>query len=550
MTDNLPWKSLKALHEPFNDAFNYRTRQQKEFFNRLFLRTDELDKCLASAVYFVIGEKGAGKTAYAVYLENNSLENNRCQVTSMTETQYKRFIELKRQGKLAYSDYANIWRSMLLFIVGRMIVQKSKGFFEAVTRKFVDVEKLIAKWDENALNPEVESAFEAVSQQAITAAIEAQGVGRAEAKSATQSTESTPRIRHHLLETENKLRAAISALSLSRNHILFIDGIDFRPESVSYQDYTECVKGLGEAVWQLNTEFFGSIRDSKGRIKIVLLVRPDVFHALNLYNSNSRIQDNSVYLGWSTTEREYRASKLFEVSGKYFSTQQAFTVTPHNAWDHYCETAGADGSVFRGLLKTTFQRPRDILTVVRITRDIAIRHRAVAEQSNFPHDILQSPPFTRDFADYLFGEIRNHAAFYMTQTDFANYMKFFQYLDGRSRFTMAEFVAAHERFKNWAAGEEIRARSYLRDAEAWLQFLYDLDVIGYSEQAASGGETFFHWSSREKSLNNLAPKIKSTGTFLLNPGIAKSLDIGKSVDAGETAPANHRRRKRPRYRRQ
>jgi hypothetical protein len=28
----------------------------------------------------------------------------------------------------------------------------------------------------------------------------------------------------------------------------------------------------------------------------VLLVRPDVFHALNLYNSNSRIQDNSVYL--------------------------------------------------------------------------------------------------------------------------------------------------------------------------------------------------------------------------------------------------------------
>jgi hypothetical protein len=325
---NDAWKIIKVLHEPFNDAFNYRTRQQKEFFNKLFLRTEELAKCLAPSVYFLIGEKGTGKTAYAVYLENNSVDGTRSQVTSMTETQYKRFIELKKQGKLAYSDYANIWRSMLLFMVGRMVVHKSKGFFEAFTRKFRDVENVIQKWNENALNPEVESAFEAVSQQALSAIVGREGIGKADAKISQQSTETTPRIRHHLLETENELKSALSALSLSNHHILFIDGIDYRPESVSYLDYIECVKGLGEAVWQLNTEFFGSIRDSKGRIKIVLLVRPDVFHALNLYNSNSRIQDNSVYLGWATTEREYRESKLYEVSGKYFSTQQTFSVTP------------------------------------------------------------------------------------------------------------------------------------------------------------------------------------------------------------------------------
>jgi DNA-binding NtrC family response regulator len=57
----------------FNDALNYRTRQQKEFFKRLFLRTDALEKCLLPTTYFLMGEKGTGKTAYAVYLENNSV---------------------------------------------------------------------------------------------------------------------------------------------------------------------------------------------------------------------------------------------------------------------------------------------------------------------------------------------------------------------------------------------------------------------------------------------------------------------------------------------
>lgn len=545
---NQNWKTVKALHEPFNDAFNYRTRQQKEFFNKLFLRTDELEKCLSPSVYFLIGEKGTGKTAYAVFLENNSIDGTRCQVISMTETQYKRFIELKRQGKLAYSDYANIWRSMLLFMVGRMVVHKSKGFFEALTRKFKDVEKLIQKWSENALSPEVEGAFEAVSRQEFVALLGREGVGNAEAKLSQQNTETIPRIRHHLLETENELKAAISALSLSNHHVLFIDGIDYRPEAVSYQDYIECVKGLGEAVWQLNTEFFGSIRDTKGRIKVVLLVRPDVFHALNLYNSNSRIQDNSVYLGWSTTEREYRDSKLYEVSGKYFSTQQNVSVSPQLAWDHYYEREGTDGALFRSLLKTTFQRPRDILTVIRITRSIALKS-GFANQSVFQQDILQSPAFTREFSDYLLGEIRNHAAFYMTQKDFAQYLKFFQFLDGRSRFSMSEFAAAHERFKNWAAGEQIRAEAYMRDPEAWLQFLYDINVIGYSEQTSSGGETFFHWSNREKSLNNIAPKVKSTGTFLLNPGVAKSLDIGKSTEAAPSNSTQVSRRRPTRHRR-
>src|SRR5690606_25329039 len=137
------------------------------------------------------------------------------------------------------------------------------------------------------LNPEIDSALE--SLKSLTASGE---LGMEPAKIATtgsyEITSKTEVIKHHLLENETKLKEAIGSLSLSNNHIVFIDGIDFRPSSVSYREYMNCIKGLGEAAWQLNTEFFNGIRDSKGRIKIVLLVRPDVFHSMNIYNSNSR----------------------------------------------------------------------------------------------------------------------------------------------------------------------------------------------------------------------------------------------------------------------
>lgn len=532
--NNNVWKTIEMLEEPYNDALNYRTRSQKEFFNRVFLKTEELKKCLAPTTYFLMGEKGTGKTAYAVFLENNSIDDFRCHVTTMTETQYKRFIELKRNGKLAYSDYANIWRSMLLFLVGRMLITKSKTHFHKLTGKFTKVENEIKKWSKNALNPEIESAFEAISSESFTAHVGEEHVAQAGGEQKKQFTEKTSTIRHYLLETENSLKEAISSISLSKGHILFVDGIDYRPESIAYSEYIECIKGLGEAIWQLNTEYFGSIRDSKGRVKIVLLVRPDVFHALNLYNSNSRLQDNTVFLDWATTEREFQTSKLYEVSGKYFSTQQNTSVTPQEAWQHYFEETSTKSAVFKRLLKTTFQKPRDVLTFVRIARNVAIK-AGHGRLSFFNHETRTNPAFRREFSDYLLGEVRNYAAFYMTQEDFGRYIKFFQYLDGKSQFTMVEFSDAFSRFKDWVKGESIKATEYLRDPEALLQFFYDVNVIGYSESAKTDHEMFFHWSYRERSLNNIAPKVKTTGMLILNPGISKALDIGKQMSAEKNA---------------
>jgi len=544
MTTEKPWASIQSLQEPFNDAFNYRSRKEKELFNKLFLITDSLERCLSPSTYFLMGEKGAGKTAYAVYLENNAPHNNRCQVTTMTETQYSRFINLKKAGKLDYSDYANIWRSMLLFLVGHLIINKSKSVLSRITGKYSELERSVEAWTRNALNPEVESAFEAITNDDFRLELGKPGTATVDAGSALNQSEKIPQLRHHLLETEEELKQSISSLKLKDNHVLFVDGIDYRPESVSYREYLECIKGLSEAAWQLNTEFFNGIRDSKGRVKVVLLVRPDVFHALNLYNSNSRLQDNTVYLDWTTNEKEYSDSPLFEVSGRYFSRQQSFVSTPKEAWDNYYSDDDLGGRVFKKLLRQTFQKPRDVLTFIKFTKDIQARS-GKGGSSSFQKGIDSDPKLARAFSDYLLGEARNYSAFYMTQQDFRTYLKFFHYLNGKGRFSFDEFDEAYMEFRKWARGEHIQAKEYLRDSESLLQFFYDVNIIGYSEETEDSGEGYYHWSYRERSPNNISPKVKAANKLMINPGIAKALDIGK-VFAKNGAKAQKRRRRRGR----
>lgn len=534
------WKTINEIKAPYNDAVNYKSRAEKEFFQKIFLRTEDLKNVTSNSIYYIIGEKGSGKTAYAVYYDNNSPSGIKSQLTTMTETQYLRFINLKRQGKLVISDYANIWRSMLLFMVGRMVVEKSKNPLHYVTGKFSKIEGAIKKWSSNALNPEIESAFEAITSETVKGNLKAGDFGEVQADSGFQQTTKDTVLRHHLLETESIFKEAISSLKLSDSHILFIDGIDFRPENVNYGEYINCIKGLGEAAWQLNTEYFNNIRDSKGRIKIVLLIRPDVFHVLNLYNSNSRLQDNCIFLDWSTTEKEYKTSPLYSLSERFFSVQQEKQVT-EDCWNKYYEQDGSLGYSFKKLIKTSFQKPRDILTFIRLSKSHANK-QGKGNLTKFDDYIVDDVALGREYSDYLLGEVRNYAAFYMTQDDFSKYLKIFQYLNGSSKFVMSDFRDAFDLFKKWAQGEKFNATEYLRDAESLLQLLYDVNLVGYSEELAGANENFFHWSYRERSANNIAPQVKTSGKLMLNPGVSKALDIGRKFSKNKDKPEGQRAR--------
>lgn len=524
------WKKISELKIPFNDAANYKSKDDKQFFSKIFLRTDAINKITNPSIYYIIGEKGSGKTAYATYLESNSPDKHICKVLTMTETQYKRFIQLKTRGHMDFSDYANIWRSIILLITCQVIVDKHKSLIHKITGKFSKIESAIKKFNNNSLNPEIESAFEIISGEKKDSELGSSIYNLLNAKKSESThqelSEKSVKIRHHLLDLENIMKEGIKELKLSKSQTIFIDGIDYRPEGVSYVEYIECIKGLAEALWQLNSDFFSSIKDSSGRLKIALLVRPDIFHKLNIYNSNSRLHDNSVYLDWTTTETEFMSSDLYNLSGRYFSEQQNFECNYDSAWKNYFSESDAH-QIFKKILKSSFQKPRDVLTFIKINKEKQDKDKT-NQLTAFRNQIVNSPAVNREFSDYLLGEIKNYASFYMKQKDFTIYLKFFQYLNGNQSPTMHDFKEAFKKFKAWAIKEEITAKEYLQDPINLLQFFYDVNIIGYREELEDGRGGFYHWAHKERTLNNIYPKVKEVASrLMINQGIAKSLDIGK-----------------------
>jgi hypothetical protein len=114
-------KAIKDLNLGFIDAENYLKRENKELFNSIFVKNIFLDKLFNPNTYFLIGEKGTGKTAYAVYLSNNTISNTISTLKYIRETDYTKFVTMKKEKQLQLSDYNNIWQVILLLLLSKDI---------------------------------------------------------------------------------------------------------------------------------------------------------------------------------------------------------------------------------------------------------------------------------------------------------------------------------------------------------------------------------------------------------------------------------------------
>jgi hypothetical protein len=149
-------KPFTELNVGFSNAENYQRRENKELLARYFVRDQFLDKLLDSNVFYLIGEKGTGKTAYATYLANSDYKEHRVSIFNVRRTEYQKFLELKKQGHLILSHYSEVWRTLLLIAVATTILEKS-GTPEFLRRytKLGALKKAIDEFYENAFAPEI-----------------------------------------------------------------------------------------------------------------------------------------------------------------------------------------------------------------------------------------------------------------------------------------------------------------------------------------------------------------------------------------------------------
>ncbi|WP_158234749.1 P-loop ATPase, Sll1717 family, partial [Serratia sp. OLJL1] len=513
---------------PSVDAIDYTSSEKKNFFKESYLSTSFSDKACEENCYYFVGEKGTGKTALAFHIQNNEPNDINAKLLPISEAQYTRFINLKTSGKLAYTDYPIIWRATILYLICKLIIEKRKRWYHSLTKKFNKLQSAITTYDKDAHIPELEYVIEFATSLTEGGKISAnlpEAFKLALESSETNSVKTTQTsIKASLLECEKVLKNSLYDLKLNKQVVLFLDGIDAKPGGIEFIEYQKCIAGLAEAAWSLNKDFFSNFKHSSKKPRVVLLLRPDVFDSLNLHNSNCKLTDNSVIFDWGSSRLGYKHSDLYKMSDKYFNSQNDGKF----GWEDYFQDTSLPNrnKSYRKLLRISYQRPRDIFSAIKILIGLYKKNGRKGSELFTGQDI-HSPEFTKLYSQYLLGEVKNYSNYYISNSQFDILISFFQHFDGKSNFTEEEFEEAYNKF-SIKLGDEIKgAPNITTDYASFLQFWYDVNVIGYKERIAEENNNFYHWSYRERNAMNVMPKIKKGCIYIIHPGIAKALDIGK-----------------------
>jgi hypothetical protein len=525
-------KKISELNLGFIDAENYQGKENKDLFNRIFVKNKYLDRLFLSYNYFLIGEKGTGKTAYSVFLSNNVYNDTISETKFIRETDYEKFVTLKKEKHLQLSDYTSIWKVILLLLLSKSL--KTEELDHHAFSKSSKMKSILSAIDEyylSAFSPEILYALDLVENNKLAAEIISKYL-KLGGEQSNSLTFHESRFQVNLLYIQKKFEEALSGLKLKNNHFLFIDGIDVRPGEIPYNDYLDCVKGLANAVWSLNADFFSKIKDSKGRFKVILLLRPDIFNSLSLQNATNKLQDNSVFLDWRTTYPEYRDSELFKLADKMLNSQQIRKSDNGKSWDYYVPWKSKSthpdrefNPSFFKFLQLSYSRPRDIIRMLKILQGIFIS-KGHDEKWVFQETDFDSYEFQNQYSEYLMAGIRDQLSFYYTREDYELFLKFFQYLDGKIEFNYEEYVASYKQFEEYLlANCKNNIPEFVESVDGFLQFLYDTNIICYVEDYEA--EPLFRFCYRERSIANISPKVKTKERYIIHYGLAKELNVGR-----------------------
>ena len=313
-------KKIEELSKVKGDAFDYYTEGvNADLFEKIFIVDDVLDNIRREDTYFLIGEKGSGKTAYSVYISRQNDSPTDSSIVLVQNTFYQKFINMKKQRMLDLSEMKDVWITLLYLVLAeRLKLLYSNTFIGGLKTK--GLTKSIAEFYSNAFKPELVNAFEFIDNasasinEMIKAGVFSFG-NEIENKQQKKYVEQSYQI--SLMKIRDGFEKAFDEFSLSKPYILFVDGVDARPSEIESSLYFDCISALANAVLEINTTVLAG-----KKIKIMPLMRPVVMYHLSIHNMNQKLRENSVLLTWQTSYKSYVRSKLFKIAEKHVISSQ------------------------------------------------------------------------------------------------------------------------------------------------------------------------------------------------------------------------------------
>lgn len=221
---------------------------------------------------------------------------------------------------------------------------------------------------------------------------------------------------------------------------------------------------------------------------------------------------------------------MFKFANQLLGAQQDTDTNDGDAWDFYFPWNAPnihedfrEPTSFLSFLRWSYYRPRDMLTMLQILQDIVKKNDP--EAAFFKSELFDLPEFRRRYSDYLLGEIKDHLTFYYSAEEYELFLKFFEFLNGKDKFSYSDYLKAYDKFYAFGIAKMSTLPKVMATQSNFLQFLYDLNIICYMEKG-DRDKTYIRWCFRERSYANVSPKVKEGVSYQVFYGLEKALNLG------------------------
>ncbi len=238
---------IADLQFSFPDARQYQSPMEVDRFKHTYFRdTKQIERLKNNPVYFVIGDKGTGKTAFATYFVNGLDPDTVGYSIFLQKEDFSRFYTfIKTIPDFDPSDFGEMWKAIIVLLISYHLTKDAIDANAAISAEQTTFIANLNLLSFNAFDLTVFSAFKVLFSQMKSAARAFLG---AEITDPSQFS-------FYLRSMQAYLSNILSASKLpEKRTFLFIDGLDVRPtEGVgSHEDHIANVTGLVSAMWQLN----------------------------------------------------------------------------------------------------------------------------------------------------------------------------------------------------------------------------------------------------------------------------------------------------------
>lgn len=461
-------------------------------------------KVMEPHVFFLIGRKGTGKSLLAKFVEHKFFNKEKyfdefVKVGSFRNFKYHQLLEYK-DNEFAEKEFFFIWKWCLLINISyQLVTDQSCGEVDLVQslRNFLNTNF--------GLNVNQKKVFDKSKNVKWT-------LGASKVAQVSSQIDSDIETGNYLDYLED-LEELVTTIGQSTNSkfTIFFDDLDDGFEGSEI--YGNGICSLIYAVDELNRNFHRSGFSGK----FVLLLRSDIFRALNSSDLNKFKMDNSLMLNWRPEEREN--SPLFDMLIHRIVTalKQNKRIIPqqyNQVFYELFEDTVENRKTALWLLDRTFARPRDLVQLIKIAGE---------EYPTF--DMYKSFTLVRTkglYSQYLYDDVRNETKGHKSAEFVERSLSLLKGIGKGFTLTLDKIRKKKPHLFEGEGGEE--------NVKAMLSFLYRFSVVGniYHKEDDNSEIASYSWSHKE---DQAEPDFDAT--FTIHQGIRIALKLEGTVVKGD-----------------